>query len=285
MATPQTKSKAANITADIEEITPEVANELLQTNTNNRELRQSTIERYAAQIQDGLWELNGEAIKISGEGKLLDGQHRLHAVVRVNKTIESVVVRGLNPETFHTLDLGRSRTPADIFYIKGEKNVNVLTAALRLQLIYDRGDGQMKTEYGRAKGTILPNQLEKGLEKHPNIRNAVNICSGAPYRVFLAPSVSSFLYHLLYKKNKTYTNIFFEKLGTPNKDLKPDDITILTLQGLLKQHKARGYSNQLQTMAYVILAWNAWLAGKKLTSISWERANDFPKIVFQEKVK
>ena len=281
----QTKSKAANITADIEEITPEMANELLVTNINNRELRQSTLDRYAAQIQDGLWELNGDSICISRDNKLLDGQHRLHAVVRANLPITSVVVRGLDPATFHTKDLGRPRTPADIFFIKGEKNVFVLTAALRLLAIYKRGDGEMKTEYGRAKGTILPNQLEKLLDSTPAIRNAVNICASAPHKKFLPGSVSAFLYYVLYSKNKTFTNQFFEKLGTQNKDLKPEDITILTLQGLLKQQKARGYTNQLQTSAYLILAWNAWITGKKLTSISWERANDFPKIVFPEKVK
>ena len=50
------------------------------------------------EMQDGKWRLNGKTICFDSTGRLLNGQHRLSAVVRSGVTLTTVVVRGLDPD-------------------------------------------------------------------------------------------------------------------------------------------------------------------------------------------
>lgn len=50
-----------------------------------------------AEMQDGKWKLNGKTICFDRTGRLLNGQHRLSAVVRSGVSLTTVVVRGLDP--------------------------------------------------------------------------------------------------------------------------------------------------------------------------------------------
>ena len=87
----------------------------------NRPLRTSCIERYADIIKRGQWELNGETIKFDTSGTLLDGQHRLSAVILAGMPIKSYVIRDLPRKVFDTLDTGKGRTGADVLSLRGEK--------------------------------------------------------------------------------------------------------------------------------------------------------------------
>ena len=50
----------------VEKITPEKAKEYLRANTNNyRKLSRATVKKYAEDMKNGKWELNGESIVFS----------------------------------------------------------------------------------------------------------------------------------------------------------------------------------------------------------------------------
>lgn len=66
-------------------ISPKFAEELLRNNAINRKLRPGVVERYAAQMRDGGWLLTAEPIMLSPEMRLLNGQHRLRAVMLSGK--------------------------------------------------------------------------------------------------------------------------------------------------------------------------------------------------------
>lgn len=59
----------------------------LSRNSNNRNLRGQVIASYARDMKSGAWVLNGETVKIASNGQLLDGQHRLNAVVESGQTV------------------------------------------------------------------------------------------------------------------------------------------------------------------------------------------------------
>ncbi len=63
-------------------ITPEAATAILKGNKGNRKPRQSHIEALADAMLRGEWKQTHQGIAISPTGKLLDGQHRLLAVVK-----------------------------------------------------------------------------------------------------------------------------------------------------------------------------------------------------------
>lgn len=114
-----------------ETITPEVAKEILKGNTHNRKMRKSTMYAYLSDMQSGHWcQLQDlvEPIYISKDGTLLNGQHRLTALVTGNITVKMYVVRDCNPEIYKYLDGGEKRRAADQLpeWVKNKAGVSSL---------------------------------------------------------------------------------------------------------------------------------------------------------------
>lgn len=113
-------------------VTPEMAKDwLLNHNNHNRPLSTRQIEFYAQQMKDGKWMRNGESICFDWNGILLDGQHRLAAIIKANRSITLTIVRGVDPECFKTYDSGRNRTAGDCLAIKGIPHSNGTAAIIR----------------------------------------------------------------------------------------------------------------------------------------------------------
>lgn len=114
-----------------EVITPEVAAELLARNDNNRLLKPDSVQKYARSMELGDWGLTGQPIIIDTNGNLVDGQHRLHAVVKAGQSIEFLVVRGVRPEVMPVIDRGKSRDAKDALRWAGQKHVVMAASAVR----------------------------------------------------------------------------------------------------------------------------------------------------------
>ena len=111
-----------NLQINVEEITPELAAAWVEKNLkNNRPLSPSRADKLAADITNGDWILNGQAIIFDEDGALVNGQHRLEACIRSGKPITSVAVRGVDRLAFLSIDTGQSRTTAQILAIKGKR--------------------------------------------------------------------------------------------------------------------------------------------------------------------
>lgn len=102
--------------ADIEriEITPEKAKQMLgNLYEHQRPYLDRTAQRYAADMLDGKWQAENPApIVISDTGKLIDGQHRLHAVVISGVTVSMNVATGVPESVYRSIDSGTTRTVA-----------------------------------------------------------------------------------------------------------------------------------------------------------------------------
>ena len=85
-------------------LTPEEATRLLEHNTLNRPLNDTHVKRIATQIIEGKWRFIGDTIKISDDDAVLDGQHRLWAVVESKISVETILVKGIKREAFATID-------------------------------------------------------------------------------------------------------------------------------------------------------------------------------------
>ncbi len=97
----------------VEEVTPDLAKEWLLQNRENRSLRRRKVAQYASQMTRKQWLLTGDPIRFDQDGRLLDGQHRLSAIVQSNVTVTMVVMRGLLTETFKVIDAGMTRSVGD----------------------------------------------------------------------------------------------------------------------------------------------------------------------------
>lgn len=98
----------------VEKITPMLAESLLKLNTDNRKLRTSHVDFLAAQMRSGNFRLTHQGIAISEDDVLLDGQHRLRAVVKSGVAVDMYVFRDVDGGTFTAIDIGAKRSNSDV---------------------------------------------------------------------------------------------------------------------------------------------------------------------------
>jgi hypothetical protein len=95
----------------VETIAPERAVEYLAANRGNRAIVRSHVAALARDIRNGAWMFNAQPICFSGSGRLLNGQHRLSAVIEAGQPIEVMVMRGLPEAAFETYDKQARKPP------------------------------------------------------------------------------------------------------------------------------------------------------------------------------
>ena len=102
-----------NFVGRVVEITPDLAKKWLAANKDNRHARPSHINKLAMEIKNGIWKLTHQGIAFSSDGRLIDGQHRLEAIVTANKPVFMAVFIDLDDNMFGALDRGIRRTLTD----------------------------------------------------------------------------------------------------------------------------------------------------------------------------
>lgn len=111
------------IRSEIITVTPDDARRFLGNMIHNRPVSASNVRTYAAEILDGRWGLSGQGIIFDSRGRLLDGQHRMHAIIKANKAIKTLAIYGVSPDMFSRMDVGNKRTVADVIDVKNRNTV------------------------------------------------------------------------------------------------------------------------------------------------------------------
>lgn len=127
---------------NIATVTPGLADIILSKNPDNRSIRPIKLAQYAADMLEGRWTFNGESIKISKDGLLNDGQHRLSAVREAGTPQTFLFVFGVERESRTTLDQGAARTAGDYLAMDGVPNGNLAAGLTRLVMAYEESNGR-----------------------------------------------------------------------------------------------------------------------------------------------
>ena len=80
---------------------------------------------------NGDWQLTHQGIAFDTTGRLIDGQHRLHAIIEAGVPVQILVTRGCSASSFSILDRGANRRPSDILGWP-TKITEVITLAIRI---------------------------------------------------------------------------------------------------------------------------------------------------------
>lgn len=97
----------------MEVVSPEMAQEFLLHNAGNRSISQKTVALYAREMINGTWAESPEGICFNQRGELIDGQHRLLAVIQSKQPQRMLVITGCPDEATPHLDSGRKRSICD----------------------------------------------------------------------------------------------------------------------------------------------------------------------------
>lgn len=268
----------------VEKIGPREAEAILDAvkddpHTRNRPVKDAHVEWLAGMMKAGKWRTNGEPILLDEDGRLLDGQHRLWAVVHSGVAIETWVTRGVPREHFATIDTGATRTTADVLGIRGESNSTVMAAVLGWLHRYEHGKmlaGTKASGFSQETAVTL-------LRKHSGVRDMVawaNAQRNHPVLSKIPRSALAFLKYVfaLHKPNKA--NEFFEsvadarmdRIGSPTETLR---------NWLLKKDQSRARSHMiagtLTTLAICVKAWSCFLNDERPKVFVWHRTGANPE--------
>tara|TARA_R100000655_G_C2969290_1_gene190088 strand:- start:47 stop:1192 length:1146 start_codon:yes stop_codon:yes gene_type:complete len=119
------KDKYSKCTNKFEIITPEKANQYLKKTLHfNREVGNGIVNRYSRLMKEGRWRLNADAIAFDWQGRLINGQHRLRAIIKSQTIQPFYVARGMDIDSAAILDQGKGRSQTDRIGMKQGEQLN-----------------------------------------------------------------------------------------------------------------------------------------------------------------
>lgn len=121
--TTELDSPSGQLRITVETITPDMAAAYLATNANNRRMRPRLVEILKRDILADNYTFTHQGIAFDEADTLIDGQHRLTAIIASGKPVPMLVFRGLRRTTQEVIDLGQARSIAETLQIMdGVKN-------------------------------------------------------------------------------------------------------------------------------------------------------------------
>jgi hypothetical protein len=114
---------SSTVTSKLVTVTPKMAQEWLDTDPENtpdrinRKYRPSWARYLAEQMDLGRWEVLSDGIGFRADGTLINGQHRLQAVIMHGKPVPFLVAYGLSEAAFTLTDRGGMRRLHDVLHI------------------------------------------------------------------------------------------------------------------------------------------------------------------------
>jgi hypothetical protein len=259
-------------------ITPEVAKSYLQANIANRRVRLPVVLRYANDIINNRWkEDTAELIKISKTGVVLDGQHRLYAIIKANKPVFMHVAKNLDDSVFDILDTGSTRNASDIFRIKQVKNDTTIPSIIAMYNTLCQYRTYNPDKNNKSTNSMLLEQYYKDEAFWQSVAQKARVWY-LTFAKILTPSYIGGFYSFFYKLNKPKAEKFFTELAT---GIDVSNKTVNLLRNKLMQDKMSPRKmNATLKMALIIKTWNCYIKGKELTILKHDSERDeFPRAI------
>ena len=255
---------------------------------DQRNLSVAHVRKLAHTMKAGEWVLNGESIKFSKMGGtngecLVDGQHRLAAIIESGESIQTVVMRGVEDESFLTLDQGKARTAAD--FIRHPHATLIAAAARKLyfyELCRSRGleyRGRYSGPQDRPDNAELIHFIE---QEHPGLIEASKHIGHdwAGLAKILALSTSIFCHYVFSNLDPDAADEFFEALASGSNLRTLDPIYKLREYLIADRMKPIQSPGHIK-IALIFKAWNAHREGRDVRQLRWiergRQAESFPK--------
>lgn len=157
-------------------VTPEMARSLLATNTNNRAVRHGNVRLYARRMRNGEWISNKtEPITFDRNGRLIQGQHRLLAVIESGVPIRFWLAFDESPEAWDVLDQPGRRNLADMLTL--EKKI---AEVVQLACVLSSGQTRVETPLAKKVAPVVAPVAAELVRVHGTV---CRFFSSAPMRL------------------------------------------------------------------------------------------------------
>jgi hypothetical protein len=253
----------------IERITPKMAKEYLEHNLKNRPCSERVVNDYVNRMKAGEWMLSPDAIAFDYNGNLINGQHRLRAIVKSGVECDFYVGRNCQPAVFVVTDEGKKRSAGDTLAIHGAtcaaRTSSIVKAVLALRSRRSLNNG---TNIYASNNSVL-----KEFNSNPALYEEVGRKGDKLYRAMRLMKLSYYAAYIYYLFNdmaypESVIMSFFESLT----DIEPtNNETIRTLRrALLDDMQSPNHKMTPKRKEKLIMkAWNAYISGKSIQRLSW----------------
>lgn len=253
------------------DVTPELARQYLTHNTDNRRLRRTSVVELAGAMRRGEWVPNGNAIAFDQDGLLIDGQHRLHAVIEAGVTAKMLVVRGVDSAAFTVTDRGLKRNVRDDLSRRGVANATQVAAALTALWRFET-TGRFRTVHPHPTSTEILNLFER----EPEIVESVKGMERVSGHIGVRSATISVLYHVLPLIDADDAAYFFDRLAD-GANLDADHPIYRLRKRIVESSGATKRLNGDEIGALMIKAWNFYREGRQVSVLSWRPGGANPE--------
>lgn len=264
------------------------ATELLKGNEGNRNMSNGVVERYVRAMVGDRWKFVGDPVRISVDGRLLDGQHRLEAIQRSGVAQPMLLIFGLDDTAQLVMDQGAVRRAGQQLQMLGYKQGGLLAAIAALAIALETG-----TLFGD-KLVLSNDERIAYVEEH---RDAMafaldRVTDARKFGLGLTPSVLGAAALQLHGKAEP-TNVetemdslngggpldvwrvawFFSVLGSGSGLAQGSPILLLRNWAIRATSERKRFS-QLEQLYYLARCWNAWRDGETLGKLQQPRGGE-----------
>ena len=264
----------------VQTISPSKAAELLEANTTNRPLSRAVVHSFAEAMRRGDWVVTHQGIAFDVNGVLVDGQHRLAAIIEADQPVELTVFTDVNEGTFDVLDTGKRRNAADVLAIEGEKSSAMLAAMVRTVWLYEN---RPDLNWSGGGAAVTNHQVVETLDQHPKLRQFVTVgeqIATATGMIKSAAGAASYLVSRASKRaelDEWYEGII-DGAGLRKQDARLVFRRIMFNMARKQAGQAMRRRESREHVALYIKAFNAWRANERVNQLRFNPREPMPRI-------
>lgn len=255
-------------------VTPEMAANWLKHNEVNRKVSPTALAKLKSAILRGEFRMTHQPIAITSSGRLLDGAHRLTAVVETETPVWMRVCYDANDSDFAFVDTGRARQAHQ--FIKAPSALIIASAARTLAVVTGDTDATNIGGGIRAQNASVHNTIDS-FERWPELAELVHLVTGVRQDVPITASPHlAVLAQASRTEYKDKIPSWIEGLKT-GENLKAGDPRLL-----LRRTFRNGYKERSRTeVAYplIVKAWNAHATGASIGILRQKENESVPKVI------
>lgn len=264
----------------IQTITPAKAAEMLEANTANRPLSKSVITGFADAMKRGDWKVTHQGIAIDTNGVLVDGQHRLAAVIEAEMPIDLTVFTDVPADTFDVLDTGKRRNAADALAIEGEKSTHQLGSMLRTVWLYDN---RPDSSWSGGNASVTNPQILETLAENPKIRDYVALGEQLSHEIGMIKSTGGAASYLVARVNpqrriRPWFDGVIDGAGLARNDARLKLRNLMLNMARRQVKEVRRRRDTREQVALYLTAFNAWAADEPVSRLRYSSRDPMPDI-------
>jgi hypothetical protein len=264
----------------VQTISPSKAAELLEANTTNRPLSRAVVHSFAEAMRRGDWVVTHQGIAFDVNGVLVDGQHRLAAIIEADQPVELTVFTDVDEGTFDVLDTGKRRNAADVLAIEGEKSSAMLAAMVRTVWLYEN---RPDLNWSGGGAAVTNHQVVETLDQHPKLRQFVTVgeqIATATGMIKSAAGAASYLVSRASKRaelDEWYEGII-DGAGLRKQDARLVFRRVMFNMARKQAGQAIRRRESREHVALYIKAFNAWRANERVNQLRFNPREPMPRI-------